>query len=118
MQQLNAFASDYAGDIDFYVVSFDEDAEVVANYIAEHGYRGFVAAQPVGTMLADLAVTRQSSMIALNARGRILHRQTKGNAAEWPAYLKQLAANPNAAPDPGNAQQQREQRRQDLQLPS
>lgn len=118
MQQLNAFAADYAGDIGFYVVSFDEDAEVVANYIAEHRYRGFVAAQPVGTMLADLAVTRQSAMIALNARGRILHRQTKGNAGEWPAYLNQLAENPNAAPAPRDAQQQREQRRQDLQLPS
>lgn len=118
MQTLNTFAADYAGDIDFYVVSFNENAGIIADYIAEHNYRGFIPAQPEGTMLADLAVTRQSAMMALNARGRILHRQTKGNAGEWPAYLNRLAENPNAAPSQSDAQQQKEQRRQDLQLPS
>lgn len=118
MQSLNAFASDYAADIDFYIVSFDEDAAVIADYIASHNYQGFIAAHPVGTMLADLAVTRQSTMMALNAQGRILHRQTRGDAAQWPAYLDLLSENPNAAPAPADAQQQREQRQQDLQLPS
>lgn len=118
MQTLNTFAADYAGDIDFYIVSFNEDAAVIADYIADRNYRGFIAAQPVGAMLADLKVTRQSTMMALNAQGRILHRQTSGDAAQWPAYLDQLSANPNAAPGPSDAQQQQEQRRQDLQLPS
>ena len=118
MQTLDTFASDYAADIDFYIVSFDEDAGAIADYIAKHNYRGFIAAQPVGTMLADLAVTRQSTMMALNAHGRILHRQTRGDATQWPAYLDLLSANPNAAPAPSDAQQQREQRQQDLQLHS
>lgn len=118
MQTLDTFASNYAADIDFYIVSFDEDAAAIADYIAEHNYRGFIAAQPIGTMLADLQVTRQSTMMALNAHGLILHRQTKGDATQWPAYLDQLSANPNAAPDPSDTQQQKEQRRQDLQLPS
>ena len=87
MQTLNNFASDYAGDIDFYVVSFDEDAGVIEDYIAEHDYRGVIAAQPVGTMLADLEIVRQSSMMALNAHGLILHRQTKGDATEWPVLI-------------------------------
>ena len=69
-------------------------------------------------MLADLAVTRQSAMMALNAHGLILHRQTKGDATQWPAYLDRLAADPNAAPSPADAREQQEQRQRDLQLPS
>lgn len=118
MQTLNTFAADYAGDIDFYIVSFNEDAATIADYIADRNYQGFIAAQPVGAMLSDLKVTRQSTMMALNAQGRILHRQTSGDAAQWPAYLDQLSANPNAAPGPSDAQQQQQQRQQDLQLPS
>lgn len=118
MQTLNTFAADYSDNIDFYVVSFDENAAIVADYIAEHNYRGFIAAQPVGPMLADLEITRQSSMLALNARGRILHRQTRGDAGEWPAYLDLLVADPNAATSPDDAERQKEQRQLDLQLPS
>ena len=117
MQTLNTFASNY-DDIDFYIVSFNEDAATVAGYIGEHNYRGFIAAEPVGTMLADLEVTRQSAFISLNGHGRILHRQTKGNATEWPAYLDRLAADPLAGPSQQEGQQQKEQRQLDLQLPS
>ena len=118
MQTLNTFASDYDDSIDFYVVSFNEDAAIVADYIAEHDYRGFIPAQPVGAMLADLEVTRQSAFIALNGHGRILHRQTKGNATEWPAYLDRLAADPLAGPSQQEGQQHKEQRQLDMQLPS
>ena len=119
MQQLETFAAGYEDAVDFYIVSFNEDAGVVADYIADRGYRApFIPAQPVGAMLADLAITRQSAMMALNAHGLILHRQTKGDAAQWPAYLDLLTADPNAAPAPGDAEQQKQQRRQDLQLPS
>ena len=118
MQTLDNFASDYASEIDFYVVSFNEDAAVIQEYITENGYQGFISAQPVGTMLADLEVSQQSAMMALNARGLILHRQSKGDAREWPGYLDQLIENPNAAPSQENAEQQREQRQRDIQLPS
>ena len=118
LQTLNTFASDYDAGIDFYVVSFDEDAATIQGFIDEHNYQGFIAAQPVGTMLADLAITRQSSFVALNAHGRILHRQTMGNAGEWPAYLDRLVADPLAVPSQQEGQQQKEQRRMDIQLPS
>ena len=119
MQQLETFAARYGDTVDFYIVSFNEDAGVIAEYIAERGYQSpFIPAQPVGAMLADLAVTRQSAMMALNAHGLILHRQTKGDAAQWPAYLDRLAADPNAAPSPADAGEQQEQRQRDLQLPS
>lgn len=119
MQQLETFAAGYGDAVDFYIVSFNEDAGVIADYIAERGYRSpFIPAQPVGTMLSDLAVTRQSAMMALNAHGLILYRQTKGDAAQWPAYLDRLAADPDAAPSPADAGEQREQWRRDLQLPS
>lgn len=119
MQQLETFAAEYGDAVDFYIVSFNEDAGVIAEYIAERGYQSpFIPAQPVGAMLADLAVTRQSAMMALNAHGLILHRQTKGDAAQWPAYLDKLAADPNTSPSPADAGEQREQRQRDLQLPS
>ncbi len=120
MQTLNTFAANYADDVDFYVVSFDENAAVVSDYIDQQGYgnTGFIPAQPVGAMLADLSITRQSSFIALNGHGRILHRQTMGDAAEWPAYLDRLAADPLTAPSAEEEQQEEEQRRMDIQLPS
>ncbi|MYC32276.1 MAG: hypothetical protein F4X64_03770 [Chloroflexi bacterium] len=117
MQTLNTFASDY-DEIDFYVVSFNEDAATVSDYIAEHNYQGMIPAQPVGNMLADLEVTRQSSFMSLNAHGRILHRQTMGNAGEWPAYLDRLVTDPLAVPSQQEGQQQKEQRQMDMQLPS
>ena len=119
MQQLETFAAEYGDTVDFYIVSFNEDAGAIADYIAGRGYQSpFIPAQPVGAMLSDLAVTRQSAMMALNAHGLILYRQTKGDAAQWPAWLDRLASDPDAAPSPADAGEQREQRRRDLQLPS
>ena len=119
MQQLETFAAEYGDAVDFYIVSFNEDAGVIADYIAGRGYRApFIPAQPVGTMLADLEVTRQSAMMALNGRGTVLYRQTKGDATKWPAYLDRLVVDPDAAPSPADAGEQQEQRQRDLQLPS
>ncbi len=120
MQTLNTFASDYSDSIDFYIVSFDEGADSIADYVDTQGFSGagFIAAQPLGSMLADLQVTTQGSFIALNGNGRFLHRQTSGNAAEWPAYLDRLVADPFTAPSARESESQRDQRRRDVQLPS
>ena len=77
MQTLDPIASEY-DEIDFYVVAFNESAETIDRYIEEKGYTDLIAAQPEGTMLEDLEITRQMAMLALNSEGVIYHRQTMG----------------------------------------
>ena len=117
MQTLDPIASKYP-DLDFYVVSYNEPVEDIVAYIEEHGYTDVIPAQPVGTMLADLQVTRQMAMMAVNGNGMIYHRQVMGSAASWEPYFTELTADPNAVPAGVEIQRQKDQRRQDLQLPS
>ena len=117
MQTLDPIASKYP-DLDFYVVSYNEPVEDIVAYIEEHGYTDVIPAQPVGTMLADLQVTRQMAMMAVNGNGMIYHRQVMGSAASWEPYFAELSADPAAVPAGVEIQRQKDQRRQDLQLPS
>ncbi|MXZ90917.1 MAG: hypothetical protein F4W95_01930 [Chloroflexi bacterium] len=117
MQSIDPIASEY-DDINFYIVSFDENAQIVDDYITEHGYTDVIAVEPVGSMLADLEITRQTTMIAINADGVIYYRQLSGDAGQWPQHLDVLTENPKAPPPGFVIQQEKEERQRDIQLPS
>lgn len=117
MQTLDPIASEFP-DVDFYVVAFNEPAEVVEAYIAEKGYTDLIAAQPVGPMLADLEITRQMAMLALNADGVIYHRQLMGSADQWSPQFAALSSDPHALPTKQEVKQERDRRLLDMQLPA
>ena len=117
MQTLNPIASEFP-EIDFYVVAYNEPAEVVAAYIEEHGYTDLIAAQPVGAMLADLEITRQMAMMAVNADGVIYHRQLMGSAGQWSPQFTALTADPHAVPTDKDVKQEQDKRLMDIQLPA
>lgn len=117
MQTLDPIATKYP-ELDFYVISYNEPVEVIADYIQEHGYTDVIPAEPIGEMLEDLQVTRQMAMMAVNGNGMIYHRQVMGSAASWEPYFAELAADPKAVPAGVEIQKQKDQRQHDLQLPS
>ena len=117
MQTLDPIASQYP-NLDFYVISYNEPVGVIADYIEEHGYTDVIPAQPVGTMLEDLQVTRQMAMMAVNGDGLIYHRQVMGSAAKWVPFFAHLSEDPDAVPASVEIERQKDQRQKDLQLPS
>ena len=117
MQTLNPIASEFL-DIDFYVVAYNEPAEVVEAYIEENGYTDLIAAQPVGAMLADLEITRQMAMMAVNADGVIYQRQLMGSADQWSPQFTALTADPHAVPTKTEVKEEQDKRLMDLQLPA
>ena len=117
MQTLNPIASKFP-DIDFYVVAYNEPAEVIEAYIQENGYTDLIAAQPVGAMLADLEITRQMAMMAVNADGVIYHRQLMGSADQWSPQFAALTVDPHAIPTNKEVEQEKERRLMDIQLPA
>lgn len=117
MQTLDPIASQYP-EIDFYVVAFNESAAEVQQYIEEKGYTDLIAAQPEGTMLADLEITRQMAMLALNSEGVIYHRQLMGSADQWTPHFAHLTDEPNAVPTTEDVEKQKQRRLMDLQLPA
>lgn len=117
MRSLDPIASKYP-DVEFYIVSYNEPVETIAEYIEEGGYTDVIPAAPVGTMLADLEVTRQMAMMVVNGNGMIYHRQVMGSAETWEPYFTALSADPVAIPPEIEIQRQKDQRQQDLQLPS
>ena len=82
MRTLSPIVADYAEQIDFYLVSFNESAARLDAYIAENGYAGMTATQPVGSMLRDLKIVSQSSMLAMDADSVITFRKGYGRAAD------------------------------------
>ena len=50
-----------------------------------------IATQPVGSMLADLRITSQSSMIAMDAIGVITFRKGYGGGGDFVGALRGLA---------------------------
>ena len=117
MQTLDPIASQYP-EIDFYVVAFNESAAEVQQYIEEKGYTDLIAAQPEGTMLADLEITRQMAMVALNSEAVIYHRQLMGSADQWAPHFAHLTEQPDAIPSTEAVEKQKERRLMDLQLPA
>ena len=117
MQTLDPIATEYS-EIDFYVVAFNEPAGTIEQYIEEQGYTDLIAAQPEGTMLEDLEITRQMAMVALNSEGVIYHRQLMGSADQWAPHFAQLTEDPDAVPSKEQADQQKGRRLMDMQLPA
>ena len=92
MQTLNPIVTQYAGQVDFYLVSFSETAAALDGYIAENGYANMTATQPVGSMLRDLRIVSQSSMLAMDANGIITFRKGYGGrSADFGAEFARLA---------------------------
>ena len=69
-------------------------------------------------MLADLEITRQMAMVALNSDGIIYHRQLMGSADQWSPHFTELTANPGAVPTHQQVEQQKDRRLMDMQLPA
>ena len=82
MRTLSPIVAEYAGQVDFYLVAFSESAATLEQYIAENGYVHMTAAQPVGSMLADLKIVSQSSMIAVDGPGAITFRKGYGRGGD------------------------------------
>ncbi len=117
MQTLDPIATEFP-DIDFYVVAYNETAAEVDAYIQEKGYTDLIAAQPVGAMLADLEITRQMAMMAVNADGVIYHRQLMGSADQWSPQFNTLTDDPHALPTKQQVKQDKDRRLLDMQLPA
>ena len=91
MRTLAPIVSENAEQVDFYLVSFSESAGRLEGYIAENGYSHMIATQPVSSMLADLRIVSQSSMIALDAQGVITFRKGYGSSGDYVGALRDLA---------------------------
>ena len=74
--------NDYVGQVDFYLVAFNESAATLENYIEENGFSNITATQPVGSMLRDLNIMSQSSMIAMDSNGVITFRKGLGDRVD------------------------------------
>ena len=72
-------------------MSFSESAETLDNYIDDNGYSDMIATQPMGSMLADLEIVSQSSMIALDEQGVITFRKGYGGRADYVGAYRALA---------------------------
>ena len=91
MRTLNPIIANYAGQVDFYLVSFSETAAALDGYIADNGYSNMTATQPVGAMLRDLKIVSQSSMLAMDANGVITFRKGYGGrSADFDAEFARL----------------------------
>ena len=91
MRTLAPIVAESAGQVDFYLVSFSESASVLDGYIADNGYADMTATQPVGSMLRDLKVVSQSSMLALDGDGVITFRKGYGGGGDYVGALQALA---------------------------
>ena len=88
MRTLAPILTDYADRVDFYLVSFNENADALEGYIAENQYVNMTAVQPVGAMLRDLAIVSQSSMLAMDGGGVITFRKGYGSRGGDAATLR------------------------------
>ena len=71
-------------------MSFNESAGRLEGYIDDNGYSDMIATQPVGSMLRDLKITSQSSMIGLDAGGVITFRKGYGGRGDYEGAYQQL----------------------------
>ncbi len=94
MQQLKEIYPQYSEDVDFYAVGMfpGTDVALFDEFGSERGYT-FPVAVPVNGILADLKVTIQSTKIAFDASGTIVHRNGmgKGDPETWRQVFADLA---------------------------
>ena len=95
MQRILDIYPEYAGDVDFYAVGVFpiEDIEIYERFRIEKGYPWPVAI-PKDSLLPDLQVTIQSTKIAFNSEGVIIHRagMGQGNPEVWHQVFSVLAS--------------------------
>lgn len=91
MRTLAPIVAEQSDQVDFYLVSFSESAETLERYIADNGYSNMIATQPVGSMLRDLKIVSQSSMIALDSQGVITFRKGYGGGQDYVGAFQGLA---------------------------
>lgn len=60
------------------MVAFNESGETIDNYIAGQEYSDMIAAAPTGSMLADMRIVSQSSIVAIDGAGVITFRKGFG----------------------------------------
>lgn len=89
MRTLSPIITEYADRVDFYLVAFNEDAAELEGYIAANRYADITAVQPVGSMLRDLQIVSQSSMLAMDAGSVITFR--KGYGGRTPDFRAEFA---------------------------
>ena len=83
---------DHAEQVDFYLVAFNESAATLDGYISQNGYKNMTATQPVGSMLRDLQIVSQSSMLAVDRAGLITFRKGYGGrGVDFKAEFERLA---------------------------
>ena len=91
MRTLAPIVAEHAEQVDFYLVSFNESAARLESYIGDNGYSSMTATQPVGSMLRDLEIVSQSSMIALDAQGVITFRKGYGGRGDFVGAYRELS---------------------------
>lgn len=91
MRTLAPIIAEHSEQVDFYLVSFNESAGRLESYVADNGYTNMIATQPMGSMLRDLKIVSQSSMIALDARGVITFRKGYGGDGDYAGAYQELA---------------------------
>ncbi|MXZ90915.1 MAG: hypothetical protein F4W95_01920 [Chloroflexi bacterium] len=52
------------------------------SYVQQNGYQDIISTQPAGSMLRDLKITSQSSMLAMDAHSVITFRKGYGRGAD------------------------------------
>lgn len=76
LRELAPIINEYVGQIDFYVVSFEERINMLASYIQQNNYKNVIIAGHVDDLMAET----QSSMVVLNAHGVITFRKEYGDS--------------------------------------
>lgn len=82
MRTLDPIVAEYVSQVDFYLVAFNESAATLEAYVAENGYANMTATQPVASMLRDLKIVSQSSMLGMDAGGVITFRKGYGGGSD------------------------------------
>ena len=94
MRHLKEIYPDYSKAVAFYAVGTDptESLQRLEEDRKEEGYPWPVA-EPVGRMLADFRILRQSTKIAFDSRGSITFREGYGTGDEgtWRRVFEDLA---------------------------
>ena len=94
MQRLKGVYPQYADKVDFYAVGVfpTHDVEVFEEFRVKRGYPWPVAV-PQGDLLPDLNVTIQSTKIAFDSEGLVVHRagMGKGSPEIWHRVFTELS---------------------------
>jgi hypothetical protein len=95
LEQLKPIYDQYGEDVDFYAVGVfpGDDVAPFVKFAKERNYPWPVAV-PEGQLLEDLYVTIQSTKIAINRHGTIVHRAGMGRGSPeiWRRVFTDLTA--------------------------